>query len=68
MNLRIFSMAILASALPYSARANTPFQPGDFVSGERISLGEKVVKVKLSKSGKAKLRRLQRGPREPEQG
>jgi hypothetical protein len=57
MKLKMFTMALLVSALPYSASAKARLEPGDFVHEERIREGETELKVKLSKSGKAKLRR-----------
>jgi len=57
MKLKMFTMALLVSALPYSATAKTRPEPGDFVYEERTKEGETELIVKLSKSGKAKLRR-----------
>jgi hypothetical protein len=55
-------MAVLISAVPYFAQAEESgikLNKGDFVSAERVSQdGETVLSVKLSKSGKAKLKKL----------
>ena len=62
MNLRHFSMALLISALPLSLSAEqaSKFNEGDFKVVEKQADGvEPELKVKLSKSGKAKLKRLQ---------
>lgn len=64
MNIKQFSLAILISALPLSAIGQTEvqFQEQDFKAAERVSdSGETVLKVKLSKSGKAKLKKLKQG-------
>jgi hypothetical protein len=64
MNLRIYTIALLASAIPLFATAQTAISlnPGDFVAAKRIAKnGEEVVSVKLSKSGKAKFRKLNHG-------
>lgn len=61
MNLRLFSIALLVSALPMVASANAAisFNKGDFTAAEKKSKsGETVVSVKLSKSGKAKMKKL----------
>ncbi len=62
MNLRLFSVALLVSALPFLAHAEASglkLNQGDFVSAERVSEnGETVLSVKLSKSGKAKFKKL----------
>jgi hypothetical protein len=61
MNLRQFSIALLISALPVfaSATSSISFNKGDFVSADSISRnGEMILSVKLSKSGKAKMRKL----------
>jgi hypothetical protein len=62
MNLRLFSMAVLVSALPMISQAQASrlsLNHGDFVAaGVAVQEGEAVVKVKLSKSGKAKLKKL----------
>ena len=61
MNLRQFSIALLISALPTMAFADPSISlnKGDFIAAERVSQnGETIVKVKLSKSGKAKFRKL----------
>ncbi len=51
MNLRLFSMALLISALPLHGRANSTkvsFDRGDFLSAERLSRdGESIVGLKL---------------------
>lgn len=63
MNARLFTMALLMSALPYLALADyadIQLDEGDFVSAEKLTpTGETLVRVKLSKSGKAKIKRLQ---------
>ena len=62
MNLRHFSMALLISALPLSLSAEhaSLFNEGDFKVVEKQTDGSEMeLKVKLSKSGKAKLKRLQ---------
>jgi hypothetical protein len=62
MNLRSFSAMLLVSALPFLALAESAgfaLDKGDFVSAEKIlKNGETIVSVKLSKSGKAKFRKL----------
>ena len=61
MNLRLFSIALLISALPVLASAGHVnfFEKGDFTAAERSSkTGETVISLKLSKSGKAKLKKL----------
>ena len=62
MNLRQFSVAVLISALPLVAMAESAaisLDKGDFIAAERVSKnGETVVSVKLSKSGKAKFKKL----------
>lgn len=62
MNLRLFSIALLVSAFPIFAQAESAgisLNKGDFLSAEKITNdGESVVSVKLSKSGKAKLKKL----------
>jgi hypothetical protein len=62
MNLRLFSIALLVSALPQMAMAESAgvsFNAGDFISAQRIEkVGDTPIRVKLSKSGKAKLKKL----------
>ena len=62
MNLRQFSIALLVSALPVflSAKAAViSLNHGDFIAAERKSPnGDTIIKVKLSKSGKAKFKKL----------
>ena len=62
MNLRQFSIALLVSALPVflSAKAaDISLNSGDFIAAERKSpAGDTIIKVKLSKSGKAKFKKL----------
>jgi len=62
MNLRLFSIALLISAHPLMSLAsanNIKLNSGDFVSAEKITPeGETLVSVKLSKSGKAKFKKL----------
>lgn len=59
MNSKMFSIALLLSALPLFANAGIVLNKGDFLSAERITKnGEVKVSVKLSKSGKAKFKKL----------
>lgn len=61
MNLRLYSIALLISALPQFALADAPISLNkeDFVAAERLSAeGETVIRVKLSKSGKSKFKNL----------
>src|SRR5665213_1554708 len=61
MNLRLFSIALLISALPSLSSAGEviSLNKGDFIAAEKISKeGETVISVKLSKSGKAKFKKL----------
>lgn len=62
MNLRHYSIALLISALPIFALAQThgiSLGASDFKSAETITKnGESIVKVRLSKSGKAKFKKL----------
>jgi hypothetical protein len=62
MNIRLFSIALMASAIPLTVSAGArkiTLNKGDFVSAERVQRsGELLVSVKLSKSGKAKLKKL----------
>lgn len=64
MNKRLFSMALLMSALPFVSPAEIQtlqLNSGDFISSERLSVeGDPLFKVKLSKAGKAKLKRVQK--------
>lgn len=63
MNLRLYSIALLISAFPNlaNARATITLNRGDFLAAERVTpSGETVVKVQLSKSGKAKFKKLNR--------
>lgn len=64
MNIRTFSIALLISALPISVQAYSkkiPLDKGDFIAAEKITRsGKSVVSVKLSKSGKAKLKKIYR--------
>lgn len=63
MNLRLFSIALLISALPSLSWADPAISLNkeDFVAAEKISRdGEVIVSVKLSKSGKAKFKKLNR--------
>lgn len=61
MNIRQFTMAMLISALPLGATAaQQSFNEGDFVVTRRISQEGELAGVKLSKSGKAKLRKLKK--------
>ncbi len=64
MNIRLFSIAVLISALPLLTSADSliSLNSGDFIAAEKISKdGEMVVSVKLSKSGKAKFKKLNEG-------
>lgn len=62
MNLRSFSIALLISAVPLFATAQASdikLNKGDFRSAEQVSRnGETIVRVQLSKSGKAKFKKL----------
>lgn len=61
MNLRQFSLALLISALPIytMAESSVTFNRGDFKSVRSVvKQGETLLRVKLSKSGKAKIRKL----------
>lgn len=61
MNIRQFSMAILISALPNLGLADPglSLNKGDFKAAKQITKdGESILQVKLSKSGKAKLKKL----------
>lgn len=64
MNLRHFTLALLISALPQVHATETAaikLDKGDFLSAEQITRdGETLVRVRLSKSGKAKIRKLSR--------
>jgi len=58
MNIRLFTLALLTSTLPSLASAAS-FNKGDFIAAEKLTPhGETVVSLKLSKSGKAKLKKL----------
>ncbi len=61
MNIRSFSMALLVSALPHLGTAETinSFNERDFISAQKLNAeGEMIFSLKLSKSGKAKLKKL----------
>ncbi|MGZ3693324.1 MAG: hypothetical protein ACXWQO_03910 [Bdellovibrionota bacterium] len=62
MNLRLFTIALLAAAIPLAAAAGAKeisLDKGDFLTAKRLDKnGEELVSLKLSKSGKAKLRKL----------
>lgn len=61
MSPKMFSIALLASAIPISALASAgvTLTESDFRAAQRVKRnGETIVSVKLSKSGKAKLRKL----------
>jgi len=62
MNLQIFTFALLVSGLPILAHAGdstAELNRGDFKSARKVDHnGELVVSVKLSKSGKSKIRKL----------
>jgi hypothetical protein len=60
-NLSQYSIAFLISALPTLALADASISlnKGDFIAAEKLSSnGETVVRLKLSKSGKAKFKKL----------
>jgi preprotein translocase subunit SecD len=60
MNIRNYSIALLISALPVSINASqlTEFNHSDFKAVERTHPdGETTLKIKLSKSGKAKVKK-----------
>jgi hypothetical protein len=64
MNIRQFSIALMISALPALAQAGQALSlnHGDFIAARKISSnGETTVTFKLSKSGKAKLKKLGKG-------
>lgn len=64
MNLKLFSIALMASAIPFTAlaQAGIKLDESDFLSAQRIQRnGDTIVSVKLSKSGKAKLRKMSHG-------
>lgn len=64
MNLRLFTVALLISALPSLSSADPAisFTKEDFKAAERISKnGETIISVKLSKSGKAKIKKFNEG-------
>jgi hypothetical protein len=60
MNKRIFTSAILISLFPLLANAGgITLNEGDFLAAQKITRGgEVVVSLKLSKSGKAKFKKL----------
>lgn len=59
MNLRLFSLALMISALPTQPAQASVLNHADYKAIENVSdTGEVFVRLKLSKSGKAKLRRL----------
>jgi len=63
MNLKMYSLALLISAVPHFALAGPAISlnRGDFIIAERVTdFGDTVLKVKLSKSGKAKFKKLNR--------
>lgn len=61
MNYRVFSLALMLSALPPIAQAGITFDQSDFLRAARLSHdGKTVVSATLSKAGKAKLRKLNR--------
>ena len=65
MNIRLFSVALLVSALPlltFAEGSTISLNRGDFTAAEKVSRnGETLVSVKLSKSGKAKFKKLNEG-------
>lgn len=59
MNKRLFSIALLISALPAFAGDISKLNEGDFIAMEKVKKnGESIISVKLSKSGKAKIKKL----------
>jgi hypothetical protein len=62
MNKRTFALSVLLSLVPVLAAAGSvTFDKGDFLSARRTTRDGKVlVSLKLSKSGKAKVRLLQK--------
>ncbi len=61
MNIRQYSIALLISALPIIAfgHPSIQFNEGDFKSGKQVTRnGQTVLNLKLSKSGKAKIKKL----------
>lgn len=62
MNIRLFSIALLVSALPLITLAEgteISLNRGDFVAAERLLQdGKALIRVELSKSGKAKFKKL----------
>lgn len=62
MNRRLFSFAVMISAIPLIALAKTSsvsFNEGDFKAAKKITRnGDTLISLKLSKSGKAKLKKL----------
>ncbi len=62
MNIRQFTIALLVSAIPLFAHAKdagVSLNAGDFLSAKKISReGDTIVRLKLSKSGKAKLKKI----------
>jgi hypothetical protein len=65
MNFRLFTIALLISALPALANADSKISltKEDFVAAQKISReGESIISVKLSKSGKAKMKKLNQVP------
>lgn len=62
MNAKLFSIALMVSALPLlslAKSAGVTLDRGDFVAAEKVSdEGETVLNVRLSKSGKAKLKKV----------
>ncbi len=62
MNARLFSIAVLISAIPlqgFAAGHEISLNHADFISAEKVSpSGETILNMKLSKSGKAKFKKL----------
>lgn len=61
MNIRLFTLAILVSALPALSSASQPIslRKEDFLAAKKTTRnGETLISVKLSKSGKAKFKKL----------
>lgn len=62
MNLRMYSIALLVSAIPLFAHAEAhgiSLNKEDFVAAEKMAHdGSTIVNVKLSKSGRAKFKKL----------
>lgn len=66
MNAKMYTMVLLMSALPLVSAAKSQsifLNEGDFIAAEKVDAqGDKLLRLKLSKSGKAKLKKLQTSP------